>query len=176
MNTPKERRPDVRYVHRYVPLVGVSLTVLALGGLAIGQGHDGGVPAPPLFTPAEIRWQDGPRSPPPGAKRAVPEGDPTMEGSSTIRLKLTSACRLPPHTHPKTERLTVISGTFRLGMGEKSDAKVLRTIPAGSYGFWPAGMRQFVQVEGQAVVQLHGIGPWQIVYVNPADDPRRASE
>ena len=91
-----------------------------------------------------------------------------------VRLRAPDGYRIPPHTHPKTERLTVISGTFRLGMGEKFAPDELIDMPAGSYGFWPAGMTHFVQVRGETVVQLHGIGPWQIVYVNPSDDPRRS--
>ena len=103
---------------------------------------------------------------------AVLEGDPTKEGLFTMRLRAPGGYQIPPHTHPKTERLTVISGTFRLGMCEKFAPDHLIDMPAGSYGFWPAGMTHFVQVRGETIVQLHGIGHWQIVYVNPSDDPR----
>ena len=104
------------------------------------------------------------------------EGDPAKEGPFTMRLRLPDGYQIPPHTHPKTERLTVLSGTFRLGMGEKFEEGALRDLPAGSYGCWPAGMKHFVQVRGETIVQLHGVGPWQIVYVDPADDPRKASQ
>lgn len=152
----------------------LTASLLALGPRVVGQTDHDSSGEPTLFTPARMSWRDGPASLPRGAQFAVLEGDPTREGPFTMRLKLPNGYRIPPHTHPKTERLTVISGTFRLGMGEKFDAKALRTIPAGSYGFWPTGMKHFVQVEGETVVQLHGMGPWQIVYVNSADDPRRA--
>jgi hypothetical protein len=58
-------------------------------------------------------------------------------------------------------------------MVEKLDAKHASQLPAGTYGTWPAGMKHFVWAEGETVVQFHGEGPWQIEYVNPADDPRR---
>jgi quercetin dioxygenase-like cupin family protein len=105
---------------------------------------------------------------------AVLEGDPTKEGPFTMRLKLPGGYRIPPHTHPKTERLTVISGTFRFGMGDRFEEKMLRDLPAGAYGYWPAGMKHFVQAKGETIVQLHGVGPWQIVYLTPSDDPRKA--
>lgn len=152
----------------------ITATLLAFGMTRVGQTHQDGSGMPAVFTPAEAQWKDGPPSLPPGAKLAVLEGDPSKDGFFTMRLKLPDGYRIPPHIHPKTERLTVISGTFRLGMGEKFDEKALRAMPAGTCGFWPAGMKHFVQVQGETVVQLHGIGPWQITYLNPADDPRRA--
>jgi quercetin dioxygenase-like cupin family protein len=82
----------------------------------------------------------------------------------------------PPHTHPKTERVTVISGTFNIGMGEKFDAKAATPMTAGTYGYWEAGMKHFVWIKGETVAQFHGIGPWSIQYVNPADDPRNQTK
>jgi quercetin dioxygenase-like cupin family protein len=151
-----------------VPVFAAATVVLCQG--ATGQHGDDAV----LHRPVEIRWQQGPVSLPPGARLAVLEGDPAKEGPFTMRLKVPDGYRIPPHTHPKTERLTVLSGTFRLGMGEKFEERALRDLPVGSYGYWPAGMKHFVQAKGETVVQLHGVGPWQIVYLNPADDPRKA--
>jgi hypothetical protein len=68
--------------------------------------------------------------------------------------------------------VTIISGTFKIGMGEKFDEKALQAMPAGTYGFWEAGMKHFVQVQGETVIQFHGMGPWSIRYVNPEGDPR----
>jgi quercetin dioxygenase-like cupin family protein len=133
-------------------------------------------PAPTIYTPDGLQWEDGPKSLPPGAKVAVLEGDPTAAGPFVMRVKVPDGYKIPPHVHPKAERVTVISGSFRLGMGDKFDAKHATTMPAGSYGTWPAGMRHFVWVEGETVIQLHGEGPWQIEYVNPLDDPRRKKD
>jgi quercetin dioxygenase-like cupin family protein len=146
--------------------------VLAVAHVASGQPHGEEAGMAALHLPSAIQWKPGPPSVPPGAQFVVLEGDPTKEGPFTMRLKLPDGYRIPPHTHPKVERLTVISGTFNLGMGETFDAKATRAMPAGSYGYWPAGMKHFVWAKGETVVQVHGAGPWQIVYLNPADDPR----
>jgi hypothetical protein len=127
-----------------------------------------------FYAPAEVTWKDGPGSLPAGAKFAVLEGDPAKEGPFVMRLWLPDGFRIPPHWHPKVERVTVISGTFNLGMGEKFDQSATREMTAGTFGFWPAGMRHFAWAKGETVLQLHGTGPWAVTYVNPADDPRNA--
>jgi Domain of unknown function (DUF4437) len=129
-----------------------------------------------IHRPDALEWRDGPTSLPPGAKVAVLEGDPSKSGPFVMRIKAPDGYRLPPHTHPKPERLTVISGTFHIGMGETFDAAKGQAMPAGTYGTWPAGMKHFVWVTGETVMQLHGDGPWTIHYVNPADDPRNAKK
>jgi quercetin dioxygenase-like cupin family protein len=125
-----------------------------------------------IHTPASLKWQDGPPSLPPGAKFAVLEGDPAKAGPFVFRVKLPDGYKVPPHTHPKRERMTVLSGTLYLGVGEKFDTGKGKELPAGTYGTWPAGMKHFAWVKGETVLQVHGEGPWTINYVNPADDPR----
>jgi len=127
-----------------------------------------------IHAPANIKWQDGPASLPPGARIAVLEGDPAKEGFFTMRLRLPDEYKIPPHTHPKVEHVTVISGTFNLGMGDKFEQSASQEMPAGTFGFWPAGMKHFAWAKGETVVQLHGVGPWSIEYLDPADDPRKA--
>ena len=129
-----------------------------------------------IHSPDRIKWQDGPASLPPGAKFAVLEGDPAKEGFFTMRISMPDGFKVPPHTHPKVEHVTVISGTFNFGMGDKFDQAATQVMSAGAFGFWPAGMKHFAWVKGETVLQLHGIGPWTIEYVNPADDPRKAKE
>src|SRR5262249_2245214 len=82
-----------------------------------------------LNAPDTIKWKDGPPSLPKGAMIAVLEGDPAKEGSFVFRLKIPNGYRVPPHTHPKTERVTVISGTFNIGMGDKFDEKATKVMP-----------------------------------------------
>ena len=105
---------------------------------------------------------------------AVLEGDPTKEGPFVVRFQFPDGYHVSPHTHPKTERVTVISGTLHLATGEALDRTSAKKLPAGSFGYWPAGMKHTAWSEGETVIQLHGTGPWQINYVNPADDPRNA--
>jgi hypothetical protein len=89
-----------------------------------------------------------------------------------MRVKVPDGYKIPPHVHPKAKRVTVISGSFHLGMRDRFDPKHATAMPAGSFGTWPAGMRHFVWVEGETVIQLHGEGQWQIEYVGPLDDRR----
>lgn len=184
-----EMYPYHQHRHRRRALAGAAgvlasgIACLALVGLATAQDHaspakggeaKGAEMMPVLHRPQALVWKDGPPSLPPGAKMAVLEGNPAAEGPFTMRLRVPDGFRIPPHTHPKTERLTVLAGTFRLGMGATFDASKMESLPAGTYGFWPAGMQHYAQARGETILQLHGTGPWQIVYVNPADDPRNA--
>ena len=93
-----------------------------------------------------------------------------------MRLFMPDGYRIPPHTHPKVEHVTIVSGTFNLGMGEKFDEGKTKPMPAGTFAYWPAGMKHFAWAKGETVVQVHAIGPWKIDYLNPADDPRNAKK
>lgn len=129
-----------------------------------------------LCAPEALQWRPGPASLPAGAHFAVLEGDPTKEGPFTMRLRLPDGFRIPPHRHPAWERVTVISGTFHLGVGEKFDASLTQPMLAGTFGYWPPGMKHFAWAGGETILQLHGTGPWRIEYLNPADDPRNAAK
>ncbi|MEX2216514.1 MAG: cupin domain-containing protein [Phycisphaeraceae bacterium] len=154
--------------------VSAAAILAAFAGVALTNApHDDKEMSASLYLPSELKWQEGPPSLPKGAKYAVLEGDPSKDGPFVFRVKVPDGYRIPPHTHPKVERVTVISGTFNIGMGDKFDEKAGTAMPAGTYGHWPAGMKHFVWVKGETVVQFHGIGPWSIEYVNPNDDPRR---
>lgn len=129
-----------------------------------------------LYPPTTIEWKAGPAALPAGAKMAVLEGDPTKEGPFVVRFQFPDGYHVPPHTHPKTERVTVISGALYLATGEALDRGSTKKLPAGSFGYWPAGMKHTAWSEGETVIQLHGVGPWQINYINPADDPRNTKK
>ena len=146
----------------------LSLALILASSIAIAAHHAGIT----LNPPDGLKWQAGPPSLPKGAQIAVLEGDPSKEGPFVFRVKAPDGYRIPPHTHPKMERVTVISGQFNIGMGEKFDEKALQPMPAGTYGYWEPGMKHFVLIKGETVAQFHGTGPWTIQYVNPADDPR----
>lgn len=126
-----------------------------------------------VITPSDINWVDAPPGLPPGAKIAVLEGDPTKPGPYTIRLKTPANYKIPAHGHSKAERITVISGTFNVGMGDKFDTAQGKALPTGSFFFLPAGMKHFAWSNNEeVVVQISGDGPFDIDYINPADDPR----
>jgi quercetin dioxygenase-like cupin family protein len=129
-----------------------------------------------IEVPGEIAWRDAPASLEPGAHVAVLEGDPGEQGFFNMRIRMPDGYHIAPHRHPNVERVTVISGTFRLGMGEELDRAAAQPLRAGSYFAMPPGEAHYGIAEGETVIQLTTIGPWQIEYVNPADDPRRRQD
>jgi quercetin dioxygenase-like cupin family protein len=113
----------------------------------------------------------------PGAEIAVVSGDPNKEGSPfVLRFRYRGKARIPPHWHPTDEHLTILSGTFRLGMGKSGDETVTTALEAGAYAFVAAKMPHYAWTDGDTVIQAHGIGPFVINYVNPADDPNAAGK
>ncbi len=150
---------------------------LALVTVPGGTAHDkGDEMSATIFAPKDMKWKDAPASLPAGAKVVVLEGDPAKEGPFVMRVKMPDGYRVPPHTHPRQERVTVISGTLNIGMGGTFDADKCKEMPAGSYGTWPAGMKHFGWMKGETVLQLYGTGPWVVEYVNPKDDPRNRKD
>jgi hypothetical protein len=126
------------------------------------------------FTPAQIKWGPAPPFVAAGAKLAVLEGDPTASsGDFTIRLKMPSGYKIAPHWHPKRENVTVISGVFKVGMGDKFDTAKMMSFPAGSFAYLDPDMHHYAMASGPVVVQVHGMSPLQFNYVNPADDPSK---
>ena len=107
-----------------------------------------------------------------GARFTVIKGDPTKEGMYVVRLKVPAGFKIAPHVHPNDENVTVLSGTFHIGTGEKFDEKSGETIKAGGYSFVAKWMTHYAFFPEDTVIQLHGVGPQGITYVNPADDPR----
>lgn len=165
--------------------------VVAVGGWAFAQKKEGAAPAQGpqpgtigatmkahvLVTPAELKWVDGPPSLPPGVKMAVLEGDLKAPNALfTARFKLPANYKIMPHWHPADEHITVISGGFWMGMGEKFDQAQMKQLPPGGFGVMPVGHRHFAMTRTETEIQLHGAGPWGINYVNPADDPRNVTQ
>ena len=130
--------------------------------------------SPGVVTPAAaVKWMDAPPFLPKGAKLAVLVGDPGKPEPFTVRLQMPDGYKIPPHTHPTDEHVTVLSGTFRAAMGDKWDDKALGDFAPGSYANMAAGMAHYAAAKGLTVVQVHGVGPFVVNYVNPADDPSK---
>jgi len=121
----------------------------------------------------EVEWSPGPASLPPGAEAAVLYGDPGTEGLFALRLKLPPDYRLPAHTHPKPEIVTVVSGTFHLGTGDEAKRDDTQALEAGSFFAFAPGMAHYAHTEEETVIQLNSTGPWSLDYVDPEDDPRK---
>ena len=137
------------------------------------KGASAQKPAHKVFAPGDIQWGDAPPVLPAGAKMAVLAGDPGKAGLYTFRLKVPDGYKVAAHWHPMLENLTVISGEFHLGVGDKFDESQAQTMTAGSFGTMPARMHHYAWAKGETEVQLHGMGPFKLVYVNPADDPSK---
>jgi hypothetical protein len=126
------------------------------------------------FTPDQIKYGPPPPFVAAGAQLAVLEGDPTAStGDFTIRLKMPSGYKIAPHWHPKRENVTVISGNFKVGMGDKFDQTKMTTFPAGSFAYLDPDMHHYAMASGPTVVQVHGMSPLQFNYVNAGDDPSK---
>ena len=155
-------------------LVIGALSLVALAGAVVAEetkpaGHV-------VVAAADVRWGEAPPALPRGAQLVVLAGDPGQALPFVLRLKLPAGYTIAPHWHPTAENVTVLSGTFAVGMGEKYDEAALKSLPAGSYAQMPAEMRHFAKARTAAVVQVHGTGPFALNYVNPADDPRQKAE
>jgi anti-sigma factor ChrR (cupin superfamily) len=104
---------------------------------------------------------------------AVIEGPLDQATPFTIRLQLPADYKIPAHWHPAIEHVTVLSGTFNLGMGDKLDPTKTKALSAGSMAIMQPKTTHFAWTKEETMMQVHGVGPWAVNYVNPADDPRK---
>lgn len=124
-----------------------------------------------MMAPGQMQWVDLPALP--GAKGAVIQGPLDKPGPFMIRVRFPANYRIPPHWHPAIEHVTVLSGTFNMGLGRKFDRGATMALTTGSVGIMPAKTPHFAWTDRATELQLHGVGPWDIIFVNPADDPRK---
>ncbi len=126
-----------------------------------------------LLNSKDLIWKDGPASLPKGSKMAVLEGDMSKEGPFTIRLMLPANYSIKPHWHPAIEHVSVIQGTFYMGSGEQYNENTATKLSVGGFAVMPIRHVHYAFTKGTSIIQLHGVGPWGITYVNDADDPRK---
>lgn len=125
-----------------------------------------------IVAPDELQWTDVP-SLPPGAKLAVIEGPMDEAVPFTFRIKLPANYEIPAHWHPAIEHVTVMSGALNMGFGDKLDTSKTQSLAAGSVAIMQPKTNHFAWIKTETIIQVHGVGPLVINYVNPADDPRR---
>ena len=125
--------------------------------------------------PNDLKWGPAPPGLPAGAQVAVLSGDPGKEGMFTLRLKVPAGYTVPAHHHPTPELVTIIEGQMSLGMGDKLDKAKAATLGQGGYVALDANMNHYAFSNTGGIVQITSHGPFQIIYVNPADDPRGAA-
>ena len=151
----------------------ISLAQAAAPKKAVTKAKPAG-PAPVVVTPDKIQWGPAPPVFQPGAQFAVLAGDPTKAGPFIVRVKVPDGYRIMPHWHPVVENVTVISGEFHVGMGDKFDESSMLTLPAQSVAVVPAHHNHYAMAKGETVVQINAMGPFKLIYVNPADDPSKS--
>lgn len=148
------------------------ITLLVLGAISVSSSAQQDASA--LVHPDSVVWGPAPPKLPAGAQIAVIFGDRTKPGELYVfRAKLPDGYTVPPHTHPMDEHVTVLQGMMTLGFGEHRDETRMRELPAGSYVTLPSGVPHYNRMRGETILQFHGIGPYDINYVDPADDPSR---
>lgn len=125
--------------------------------------------------PDALKWGAAPPALPAGSEIAVIAGDPNGTGPYVLRLRLPADYKIPAHTHPADENVTVLSGTLNFAEGSKLDTTKGEPMRAGGFFVATKGMQHYAWSTGPTVIQIHGMGPFAISYVNPADDPRRAA-
>ena len=148
-------------------LVAPLIAAFAISTATQGQAHQ----PPAAALPAAIAWAPAPPVLPAGAQIAVLSGNPSEEGPFVLRLKLPGGYEVPAHTHSGDELITVISGEFNVGHGEKLDRAATMALPAGGFIEMPAGHPHFAWTTSETIVQIHGPGPFDIQYIDPSDDP-----
>ena len=131
---------------------------------AAAEGHK-------MYMAKSLEWKDLPSIP--GAKIALLEGPMNEAVPFTARIKAPAGGKIPPHWHPGIEHVTVISGTFAMGVGEKWDDKAMHTLGPGDVMIMQPKTAHYAQAKTETVVQVHGMGPWAVNYVNPDDDPAK---
>jgi hypothetical protein len=152
------------------PLIVTTCLLLATTGSLLAQDHKAGH----AMRPDQLQWGPAPPVLPKGAQFTVLSGDPTKAGPFTIRLKVPAGYKIPAHSHPTAERVTVISGDFHFGMGDKLDEARAEKLSSDGFVDLPAKMNHFAFMSTDAVVQIDSDGPFAITYVNPADDPSKS--
>jgi quercetin dioxygenase-like cupin family protein len=159
------RRPETWFVTAVV-MAGLAVT----GAAVIAQ--EGAKPSHVMVMPADLKWGDPPPVFEKGMSFTVVAGDPGASGLFVVRLKMPAGYKIAPHWHPTDEHVTVLEGTLGLGMGDKLDKATLKELGVGGYALLPAQMHHSAFAKTATTVQVHGMGPFALTYINPADDPQ----
>lgn len=153
---------------RSILLCAALLPLVANTSAVVAQDHQAHA-----TTAESVKWGPAPPSLPKGAQMAVLSGDPGKSGPFTARLKMPAGAKIPAHQHPTAEAVTVISGEFQFGMGDKLDPAKAQKLGPGGFVDLPPNMNHFAFANAETVVQINSEGPFAIKYVDPADDPSK---
>jgi len=161
-----EKRKRRRAMHSISKMVLTTAAICVAASLALADPV-----AHTVTAPDAVKWGDAPPTLVKGAKLAVLYGDPSKDGLFIIRLKMPAGYKIAPHWHPTDENVTVISGSFAIGMGDTFDGGAAKSMPAGTFFSMPAKMHHFAWATKETIVEVSAMGPFVLNYVNPKDDP-----
>lgn len=147
-------------------------TIGVVAAIILGSAAHSEMVSKALISPDEINWGPAPASLPAGAEAALLYGDPTKEGLFALRIRIPKDYQIPPHTHPKAEVVTVLTGKFSLGMGSKAERTSTKQLGAGAFMAMPPEVAHYVFSDEETILQITSEGPWAINYIDPKDDPR----
>lgn len=120
-----------------------------------------------------LKWMAGPPGLPAGATFAVVSGNPAKAGMFTIRARLPANYTVAPHHHPTDEKVSVKSGgPLAYGMGDKVNASAAGSLEKGYHITMTANMNHWASTTAATKIEITGMGPFAIIYVDPKDDPR----
>jgi len=145
-------------------LLAAFASAIVVASVAVAQD---GAPGVVALTPDEMKWQSQGAFTLPGLEQLTLIGDPAKPGPYTIRLRFPRGYRIPPHIHPDAREVTILSGIYATGYGERFDPANLKTLPAGSFYTEPANMPHYTYIKQDVVLQVSGTGPSGRKYVNP---------
>lgn len=144
----------------------VLLAVVALAGAASSQEKKEGMEAHKIVHFGDLKWTGIMK----GCDLAAVSGDFNAEGAPfVLRIRCADGTKIPAHWHPTDENVTVLKGTFLVGMGESFDESKLQTMNVGNFVTVPKEMRHFATCKGETIVQVHGAGPFKVNWVNPSE-------
>jgi quercetin dioxygenase-like cupin family protein len=167
-NRASDKKENAMQIATRVLIVAISFGAALWNGVARSADHSHHTVVPA----DEVSWGPAPPSLPPGAQAAALLGSPAKDGPFVLRLRFPAGFVVPPHRHSKDEFVTVISGGFAVAAGEKLNRNAAKPLPAGSFVHLPSGMPHYAWVETETVVQINGVGPFDVNYIDPKDDPR----
>jgi anti-sigma factor ChrR (cupin superfamily) len=151
---------------RVVIAVAMSLGIAAVALRGHSQEKKEGVEAHKIVHYGDLKWTPIMK----GCDLAPVSGDPNAEGAPfVLRIRCVDGAKIPAHWHPTDENVTVLKGTFLVGMGDKLDETKLQAMNTGNFITVPKEMRHFAMSKGETIVQVHGAGPFKVNWVNPAD-------
>jgi quercetin dioxygenase-like cupin family protein len=149
----------------------IAALLIATASVVSAQPGPPKADSPIAFTPDAIVWKDAPATLPAGSKMAVLEGNPAADGMFTMRVRIPAGSAIPPHWHPRQERVTIISGAVNLGFGSVAGTGPVTRYGAGSFYVNPPRVMHYLSFPELTEMQMTGVGPWELQTSDVGEKP-----